>query len=734
MRLYYILFFLILSCFSLSVDAQTKAAVIVGVSDYPAKSNIPDLQHSSQEAKSLSNFLTERGYQCHTLLDREATKENLESHIQTLIEMSEQKSLDHFIFYFSGRGTRIEDDPVFSVLYFVDEDKDELDECLLLSDADPADLDTYLRDDALFEFVTQIKTDAITLILDCSFNGVAGNTSIKGFGESTGDEFDGVNVMKEGDVGALENGLVLSASAPDQPALDGAFSTALLDALKAEKADTSQNRDLSVAEIYAYLKNALKDKQVPYLFDPQQHNPTLVTLPELPTLEIISEPSGAEVYLTKGQKRREYIGSTPFLQELQKGQYRIDVQKLAFHRSRVQDIELSEYSQSYTLEPFVLKPIGIHGIVRDDNGNPTENLQVIIKQEGKEIWREDAERNGSFHLSQEQESWLKLDQVYEVSAIGSNLLSSERVTFTFRGYQDIDLRVPVALDRTAPILIDSVFSSSRLVPSEDFLLLGDEVLITLTVTDKVEDDMLFELDLETLMDLETDDGVLRDDGMESQNYLGVSSVKLVLGVKDSAKLWPLNPVMEKDEQLKDQHSYQFQYTVTKNPEVVEEWFVALVEVIDKGGNARLYRENEVNINFAVCPNILVMGEKLFRDGVYDKAVDSFNLSTEHTDRSRYIMSLAHHELNSIQNAVESFLLISDQLFYLSEQHSGLSPLPRKFANRLWRYYLDQLSKHRQDPDFLSLLIATAERLTRLHDAELYQIYKEKLIANRTSKE
>ena len=718
MRLYYILFFLILSCLSLNgVEAQTKAAVIVGVSDYPAKSNIPDLQHSSQEAKSLSNFLAERGYQCHTLLDREATKKNLESSIQTLIEMSEQKSLDHFIFYFNGRGTRIEDDPVFSVLYFVDEDKDGLDECLLLSDADPADLDTYLRDDALFEFVTQIKTDAITLILDCSFNGVADNISIKGFGESTADEFDGVNVMKEGDVGALEKGLVLSASAPDQPALDGAFSTALLDALKAEKADTSQDRDLSVAEIYAYLKNALKDKQVPYLFDPQQHNPTLVTLPELPTLEIISEPSGAEVYLTKGQKRREYIGSTPFLQELQKGQYRIDVQKLAFHRSPVQDIELSEYSQSYTLEPFVLKPIGIHGIVRDDNGNPTENLKVIIKQEGKEIWREDAERNGSFHLSQEQQSWLKLDQVYEVSAIGSNLLSSERVTFTFRGYQDIDLIVPVALDGTAPILIDSVFSSSRLVPSEDLLLLGDEVLITLTVTDKV-----------------TDDGVLRDDGMESQNYLGVSSVKLILGVKGSAELWPLNPVMEKDEQLKDQHSYQFQYTVTKNPEVVEEWFVARVEVIDKGGNARLYRENEVNINFAVCPNVLAMGERLFRDGAYDKAIDSFNLATEQTDRSRYIMSLAHHELNSIQNAVESFLLISDQLFYLSGQHSGLSPLPRKFANRLWRYYLDQLSKHRQDPDFVSLLIATAERLNRLHDAELYQIYKEKLIANRTAKE
>ena len=258
MRLYYICFFLILSCLTLnSIDAQTKAAVIVGVSDYPDESSIPDLQYPSREAQSLTDLLTAQGYQCYTLLDQEATKNSLESSMQALTELSEQKSLEHLIFYFSGRGTRIEDDPVFSTLYFVDEDKDELDECFLLSDADPADLDTYLRDDALFEFVTQIKTNATTLILDCSFSAVADNTSIKGYGESKAETFDGVNVMKEGDVGALENSLVLSASAPDLSALDGAFSTLLLNALKAEETDTSRNRDLSVAEVYAYLKITL---------------------------------------------------------------------------------------------------------------------------------------------------------------------------------------------------------------------------------------------------------------------------------------------------------------------------------------------------------------------------------------------------------------------------------------------------------------------------------------------
>ena len=117
------------------VDAQTKVAVIIGVSDYPAESGIPDLKYPSQEAESVAHLLTEQGYTCYTFINQDATKANLETTFQNLTDISSQKSIEHLIFYFNGRGTRIEDDPVFSTLYFVDEDKDELDECILLSDA-----------------------------------------------------------------------------------------------------------------------------------------------------------------------------------------------------------------------------------------------------------------------------------------------------------------------------------------------------------------------------------------------------------------------------------------------------------------------------------------------------------------------------------------------------------------------------------------------------------------------
>merc|ERR1711964_374688 len=135
----------------------------------------------------------------------------------------------------------------------------------------------------------------------------------------------------------------------------------------------------------------------------------------------------------------------------------------------------------------------------------------------------------------------------------------------------------------------------------------------------------------------------------------------------SDKLWPLDSVVKAGEQPKGQHEYQFQYAVTQNPDAIEEWYVAQVEVVDKGGNARLYHQNEVNINFSVCPNVLIMAESLFNDGTYEKVLEALNLATAHTDRSRYIMSLTHHKLNSKQNALESFLQIGEQLPYLMDQ-------------------------------------------------------------------
>ena len=708
MRTYHIFLFLILTCLLMNkVDAQTKVAVIIGVSDYPVESGIPDLKYPSQEAESVAHLLTEQGYTCYTFINQDATKANLETTFQNLTDISSQKSIEHLIFYFNGRGTRIEDDPVFSTLYFVDEDKDELDECILLSDANSTDQETYLRDDGVFEFISQVKSNSTTLILDCCFNGDPDNNSIKGYGNSKSDTLDGINIMKEGDVGALSNSLVLSASSPDRLASDGVFTPALIDALSAEETDISRDRDLSMAEIYAYLKNFITDQQTPYLFDPQQHNPTLATLPELSTLEVTSDPVGADVYLTQGQRRREYAGTTPFLQELKKGTYQIDVQKPAFRRSPGQKLNITEYGESYEIQPLVLKPIGIHGIVRDKNGDLPENLTALVKLDGVEIWRKEVGKDGSFHLNQIDEGWLKLDEVYEVVIIGKNLFFSEKISFTFRGFQDIDLLIPVIMDTTAPVMLKAGFSSSRIKPVENLLLSGDKSFFTLRVT---------------------------DDELSKEESLGIKSVELSLGKKGTDQLLSLEPnklVMSKNGEVTNSHSeYKFQYMIPENPDSIEEWFIAKVQLIDKGGNVRIYGPDEINITFSVCPSAISMAEILYDEEKYYEALEAFKLAKSNTDRGRYMVSLTHHKLNSKQKSLENFLQIEDPIPYMAGEKDSLPEIPREFANQLWRNYLDRLPDNLDDPNFFDLLAATAEKLNRSVDAELYRSYKEQYIANK----
>ena len=64
---------LLLLCLSLLIpkigEAGTKAAVIVGISDYPEASNIPDLQSAAQDAQNFSDYLNRHDYQAYTFLD-----------------------------------------------------------------------------------------------------------------------------------------------------------------------------------------------------------------------------------------------------------------------------------------------------------------------------------------------------------------------------------------------------------------------------------------------------------------------------------------------------------------------------------------------------------------------------------------------------------------------------------------------------------------------------------------
>ena len=67
---------------------------------------------------------------------------------------------------------------------------------------------------------------------------------------------------------------------------------------------------------------------------------------------------------------------------------------------------------------------------------------------------------------------------------------------------------------------------------------------------------------------------------------------------------------------------------------------------------------------------------------------------------------------------------------MAGEKDSLPEIPREFANQLWRNYLDRLPDNLNDPSFFDLLAATAEKLNRSVDVELYRSYKEQYIANK----
>ena len=712
-------FLFVLLCLTLLVpamgEAATKAAVILGISDYPEASDIPDLQLAAQDAQNFSDFLKEHNYQLYTLVNGEATTANLKGSIDALARTAREESFDEVIFYFSGRGTRVLDERMPP-----DED-DGLDECLLLSDAKAAEVETYLRDDELLQLLARINAKVVLLILDCSFGADPEDASVKGLGASTGDELDGVNPMKEGDVETIQNALILSASKPDTGAVDGVLMEALLETLKTEEADTTGDRRLSIREIHEYMTNIPRVRgQTPQLFDPRQLNPILMVFPPLPTLQITSNPSGAEVFVTPvgrmarpldvnraarpfpppDPEMRRRVWQTPLELELRKGKYRVAVQKSGFRRPAPQEIELTEYKKVYTLDPFTLRPISIRGTVLGPDENLVGNLIAQFEGDGKIMDRKQIGAGGIFHLSAEQDNWLQLDQEYRVTVTGRKVLRSDAPTFTFTGYEDIDLSISVALDTTPPELIRADFSASRTVPDNNVLLPGDDVSITI---------------------------IADDDG------LGLEAVSLELGQSGTEKRLLLQPEVSQGGSQESAKVYEFQYAIAEAPSAAEKWEVTQVELKDKGDNARLYHASEINIDFTVFPSALAMGENYFKERAYDKSLAAFALVKVQTDRSRYLTALAHYESKSTQKAIDGFLEIEDTRTYLGNRPADLPAMPRVLLNKLWSHYLDQLPQNRQNPDYLDRLAITAEALNRPDVAKRYRGYREALLTREKPK-
>ncbi len=132
------------------VQGVGQVAILVGINQYAEDSQIPPLRAAASDAQNLSRILSQNGYECQTIVDENATKEQLtDAFIQIEQETGQAGELDVFLFYFSGRGTRIPDD------IQADETEDGFDECLLPSDAVSGNPRSYIRDDAIARWMSR---------------------------------------------------------------------------------------------------------------------------------------------------------------------------------------------------------------------------------------------------------------------------------------------------------------------------------------------------------------------------------------------------------------------------------------------------------------------------------------------------------------------------------------------------------------------------------------------------
>lgn len=189
MKNVWILCIIICGVLMVSFDAfAEKYALLVGIDAYPGSHK---LQGCVNDVSMMQNLLLKKfNFQSHnivTLVDGQATRADIESAFQTHL-IRQVDSGDMVIVYFSGHGTKVPDDN--------GDESDGYDEALC-----PVDItrqpETWLTDDTLSRWLSQLHTNQVTVILDTCLSSIETQTPLMaksmdlGFGANQAKGFDG---------------------------------------------------------------------------------------------------------------------------------------------------------------------------------------------------------------------------------------------------------------------------------------------------------------------------------------------------------------------------------------------------------------------------------------------------------------------------------------------------------------------------------------------------------------
>jgi len=665
---------------SITALSDMRSAILIGVDQYDQEGQVPVLQSASSDAQELGQILSQNGYVCRIMVDENATKEQItEAFIQMEQQTSQASPLDVFLFYFSGRGTRIPDD------IQADEVRDNLDECILPSDAVSGNPRSYIRDDTLARWMTAINAKQVILILDCAFWGDNANSHIKGIGPLTKTkELDGMEMED----GLAPEAIIISAGLPDIGVQDGVFTKKFLDSCATEEADGDADRVISFSEAYQFAFQQLQRSQSPRMVDPNAAYIPLAPLPPLSRLQIESEPPQAEILLYKDSKRLQLDETqyTPAGIPLRKGEYRIQVQKNGFLIPEPKKVDIGEYNTRYVMDVFKLEPMEVVGEV-NVVGNTGESifvkdgmLTVHINTDEKEIHQEPLSEDGKFRFGPGVYDWISVGSQYELRVIGRPVLSTEPVQFTYDGYNDINITLAVVLDNISPVLsLNGVtFQTARLVA-------GEEIRGSI----QAKDDGL---------------GLMDNIEIQLQSPDNAESVTI-----------PASSI-----QFQTPGSYEFSYAIPDAASSTGEWHVSAVVLEDKAGNKTELSSDQINAVFHAFASRFDLGRYYFDTEDYDKALGHLGRIDPPTDDAHYFSALAYYQKNDIIAALAAFQKAGDKSRYLGQARPGDMPqMPRKMVNRFWGGLLDNFDENKEDASYLELLAITAEELGRSYEAKVY---------------
>jgi len=767
-----VLLFFLFCCFN--VQGENKTAFLVGIDKYE-DSQIPSLRFAFADARKMSRILAENGVNCVTLLDSDATKERITEEFINLEQQTTQTGeLGLFIFYFSGRGTRIRDD------IQADEAQDGFDECLLPSDAAAGNPRSLIRDDAIARWMSAVNAKQVILILDCAFWGDDANANVKGFGKlPEGVELDGIQIAD----GLPPNAVILAATLPADSAEDGVFTTKLLEACVTEDADRDVDRIISFAESYQYAQRQLQGQQTPSLVG--SIDIPFAPLPPLSRLRIESNPKGAEIliYATPRSESQDTALQldekyTPASVSLKQGTYQIQVQKPGFLIPEAKEAAIVDYDTLYPVEPFRLEPITVIGettIINTSGETAAVEDAVLtlrVKEADKEIYQETLPAEGLFRFEPVMHPWLKVDSEYELDITGQPVLAVEPTLFTYDGYADIQTTVRVTLDDIPPMLSPDgiTFQATRLIVGEELQGSVKAQDSGLGLADTIEIQLQPPNNGETISipasDIQVSEGTSRvanlnelikqvlpppvweqwearmndvpTDITNLEQLIEEVIPPLALEQMGSGELeMTMDNLKSKIAELGDfqiSGVYQFRYKLPDTPDAAGEWSITSLTLSDKAGNTTHFSADGLNAKFFAFATRLALGKDYFDAGNYPETLvqlkqvlTSPNLSGLMQDDALYLTALAHYQQGDLAQGLAMYQTIETKANYLGHARRQEMPkMPRQMVNKVWGQLLDNLDEHRDDAEYVSLLAATAEELGRSYEAKVYREYVKRL--------